>query len=267
MLPSLVATDLDGTFLSTTGQASERNVAAVLKAAELGIPIVVATGRPARWLQCLDPIRPAHPYVLASNGAVVFDLAEDRILERHTVPADVCRDVAQEMRAICPDIHFGVEYGIGWGREVAFPLRGDRVEADVVGGIDDMIARPFVKLLVASRVQSSDDLAEQLAPVCDGRLTCTWSIGGAIGLLEVSALGVTKAHTLRLLADELGADLTHAVAFGDMPNDLAMLHAVGHGHAMADAHPLLVAAGFRRAPGHDESGVGVVLEELLGLSG
>ncbi|WP_420175139.1 HAD family hydrolase [Luteococcus sp. OSA5] len=266
MLPSLVATDLDGTFLSTNGHPSQRNVRAVLHAAERAVPVVVATGRPARWLQCLDPVRPAHPWVLASNGAVVYDLAEDRIVHSYPVPADECLDVALAMRRRCEDIHFGVEYGIGWGREPGCPLRGDRVEADLVGPLELLVTRPFVKLLVSSTVHSSDELAEMLLELCTDRLTCTWSIGGPIGLLEVSALGVTKAHTLQLVAEELGVPLADAVAFGDMPNDLAMLHAVGHGYAMADAHPLLVQAGFRRAPGHDESGVGQVLEELLGIT-
>lgn len=264
MIPSLVATDLDGTFLNSARQVSPTNAAAVLRLAELGVPFVVATGRPARWLQCLEPIRAAHPYVISSNGAVVYDLAEQEILQSFPVPAETCLEVAREMRHRCEHISFGVEYGIGWGREEDCPLRGDLVEAERVGTLEEIVAAgPFVKLLVSSTVHSSDELAEVLMEVCEDRLTCTWSIGGPIGLLEVSALGVTKAHTLQILAAELGVDLQHALAFGDMPNDLAMLHAVGHGYAMADAHPLLVDAGFPRAGHHDDSGVGREIERFL----
>ncbi|MEL4358442.1 MULTISPECIES: HAD family hydrolase [unclassified Luteococcus] len=263
MRPSLVASDLDGTFLGTDKQVSARNAAAVHRLAELGIPFAVATGRPARWLQCLEPVRDTRPFVIASNGAVVYDLAAERILESDPVPTQTCLDVAHRMRELAPEIHFAVEYGIGWGREPGSPLRGDLVEADVIGPLDALAQRPFVKLLVTSQDRDCDALAELLLPVCDGQLTCTWSIAGPTALLEVSALGVTKAATLTRLADELGVDLADAVAFGDMPNDLAMLHAVGHGYAMADAHPLLRAAGFPTAGGHDDSGVGRTLEALL----
>ncbi|MDN5562523.1 hypothetical protein EDD41_0358 [Luteococcus japonicus] len=264
MLPSLVASDLDGTFLDTGKRVSERNAAAVHRLKELGIPFVVATGRPARWLQCLEPICDTHPYVLASNGAVVFDLAEHRILESFPVPREVCLDVAARMRERCPDVSFGVEYGIGWGREPESPLRGDMVEADHIGRLAEITeGRPFVKLLVVSREMDSDRLAERLMDLCDGLLTCTWSMGGPLGLLEVSAPGVTKASTLARLCDELGVDISRAVAFGDMPNDLEMLREVGSGYAMADAHPLLVNAGLPRAGSHDESGVAQVLERLL----
>ena len=48
--PRLIATDLDGTFLDPNGEVSPVNASAVLRAAELGVPFVVATGRPSRWL-------------------------------------------------------------------------------------------------------------------------------------------------------------------------------------------------------------------------
>ncbi|GAA1396106.1 HAD family hydrolase [Luteococcus peritonei] len=264
MLPSLIATDLDGTFLGADGRASERNVAALLHAHRLGVPVVVATGRPARWLDVLEPLREAHPYVLSSNGAAVYDLAEGRIVESFPVPKAEVLELALQMRALCPDVVFGLEFGIGYAREPGYPLRGDFVEADDIGPLAEIVERhDFVKLLVISRELSSDELGERLAPVCEGRLTATWSLGGPLGLLEVSAAGVSKATTLQRLADELGVDLADAVAFGDMPNDLDMLHAVGHPYAMADAHALLRNAGFPIAGSHDDSGVGRVVERLL----
>ena len=53
------------------------------------------------------------------------------------------------------------------------------------------------------------------------------------------------------------------VAFGDMPNDIGMLEWAGTSYAMANAHPLAVAAAGRRAPRNDEDGVASVLTELL----
>lgn len=264
MRPALIATDLDGTFLGADGRASERNVAAVMRAHELGIPIVVATGRPARWLDVLEPIRDAHPYVLASNGAAIYDLAAGEVVERFCVPKEETLELAREMRKLFPEVVFGLELGMGWAREPGYPLRGDFVESDSIGPLEQIVAEnDFVKLLVISRERSSDELGERLAPICQGRLTATWSLGGPLGLLEVSAPGVSKATGLSRLADELGVDLADAVAFGDMPNDLDMLNAVGHPFAMADAHPLLVTAGFPVAGSHADSGVGRAIEALL----
>ncbi|MFD0472640.1 HAD family hydrolase [Nonomuraea thailandensis] len=53
------------------------------------------------------------------------------------------------------------------------------------------------------------------------------------------------------------------VAFGDMPNDLAVLLYAGAGYAMANAHPAVLAAAGHRTLSNDEDGVAVVLENLL----
>ena len=77
----MVATDLDGTFLSSDGRAAPENLEAVREAARRGIKLVIATGRPARWLSPLEPLREHRPYVLTSNGAVIFDLRTQSVLD------------------------------------------------------------------------------------------------------------------------------------------------------------------------------------------
>nr|WP_254185766.1 HAD hydrolase family protein [Nocardioides panacis] len=94
-------------------------------------------------------------------------------------------------------------------------------------------------------------------------VTTTWSSTGA--LVEISAAGVTKASTLALLCDELGIAPEEVVAFGDMPNDLAMLGWAGTSYAMANAHPSVLDLAGRRAPSNEDDGVAAVLEELFDL--
>ncbi len=91
----------------------------------------------------------------------------------------------------------------------------------------------------------------------------TWS--STSSLLEISAAGVTKATTLAVLCEDLGIAPDEVIAFGDMPNDLAMLAWAGTSYAMADAHPTVVAAAAHLAPGHDDDGVARVLASVFGL--
>lgn len=258
-LPSLIATDLDGTLLDAHGRVSPENLAALQRAHRLGVPLLLSTGRPVRWLADLDVLAPLHPHVICSNGAVRFDLATGAVEEQHLMRPDVTLAVALEMRERTPHVHFGVELGARWGREEDFPLRDDGVVADVVAPIDDLVHEPVVKLLVVSDELDSQQLAAELLPVAAGRLEATWSMVGRRGLVEVAALGVSKATSLLHLCAELGVSASDAIAFGDMPNDRAMLRAVGHPHIMANAHPVMFDEGFSVAPPHDESGVARVL--------
>ncbi len=60
------------------------------------------------------------------------------------------------------------------------------------------------------------------APLLEGRAAPTHS-NASDGMLEISALGVSKASALARLAARLGIEAADVVAFGDMPNDIEML--------------------------------------------
>jgi hydroxymethylpyrimidine pyrophosphatase-like HAD family hydrolase len=80
------------------------------------------------------------------------------------------------------------------------------------------------------------------------------------GLIEISALGVTKATGLAEAAELLSLDASSVVAFGDMPNDIEMLRWAGHGVAMANAHEDVLAVADEITAPNVEDGVAQVLE-------
>jgi hydroxymethylpyrimidine pyrophosphatase-like HAD family hydrolase len=82
-------------------------------------------------------------------------------------------------------------------------------------------------------------------------------------MLEISALGVSKASALARLAARRGVPAEAVVAFGDMPNDVPMLRWAGRGYAMTGGHPEAVAAAAELAPPCESDGVAQVLEQLL----
>jgi len=263
----MVATDLDGTFLATGGQPTAFNVRAVLRASQLGVRVVFATGRPSRWLQPLDAVRSAHPYAIASNGAVVVNLETGAVVEAHPLPVDVTADVAAQVGARVPGAGFAVEYtGGGWGRTPAYPVRGDMVAQDVLsGGAADLLHRgTAVKLLIYGPGVPTEALVRLVAPLVGDRLELTYSMVRPDGLLELCAPGVNKASALRHLMAQDGIEPARLAAFGDMPNDLPMLRLAGYGFAMANAHPSLLDQGFRIAGDHDDSGFAHALLALLG---
>jgi hydroxymethylpyrimidine pyrophosphatase-like HAD family hydrolase len=53
------------------------------------------------------------------------------------------------------------------------------------------------------------------------------------------------------------------VAFGDMPNDLAMLEWAGTSYAVANAHPDVLAATTHRTASNEDDGVARVIERIV----
>jgi hydroxymethylpyrimidine pyrophosphatase-like HAD family hydrolase len=93
------------------------------------------------------------------------------------------------------------------------------------------------------------------------RVTITHS--SSIGLLEISAPGVTKATGLAELADALGVAAHEVLAIGDMPNDLPMLLWAGRSYAVANAHPAVREAADETIGSNDEDAVATLIEKLL----
>ena len=265
--PRLIVTDLDGTFLGPDRLVSPTNLAAARRAAELGIPFMVATGRPVRWLDVLDQLAEAHSQVIVSNGAAVFDLASRRVLRSFPLDASVALAIADGLREEVPGITFGFETDTGFGCEPTSPSRQRGASGVLEGTLEDLAARlgPVIKLLGFHTLLDSDELSARAAAVVGDRLTLTHAlIGDAYGMLELTAPGVTKASTLALLCAELGIDAADVVAFGDMPNDLAMLAWAGRGYVVANGHPTLMSAGFTVVPANTADGVGRTVLDMLG---
>jgi hydroxymethylpyrimidine pyrophosphatase-like HAD family hydrolase len=74
---------------------------------------------------------------------------------------------------------------------------------------------------------------------------------------------VTKATTLAGLVAERGLGAADVVAFGDMLNDLDLLVWAGHGVAVSNAHPDVLAVADEITASNDDDGVAQVLERLF----
>jgi hydroxymethylpyrimidine pyrophosphatase-like HAD family hydrolase len=282
--PRLVASDVDGTLLDPTDQISERTRAAVHRVVAAGVPFVLVTGRPPRWIPpVVEQLGHAGPVVCA-NGAVLYDAATDQV--RYTVTLDPAQlhEAANVVDTALPGAKLAVE----------LPTASARVNGAAVNGTgpflaepgythpwpgadsvhtprDVLLGRPAIKLLVYQPEASSDVMAAAVrellwvsppgagAPGQPGaHLNVTFATG--CGLIEFSAPGVTKGTGLARLAGELGVASADVLALGDMPNDLSMLRWAGYGVAMANAHPAVLEVADEITKGNAEDGLAVVLE-------
>lgn len=265
--PKLIATDLDGTFLSPDASVSEENSAAVLAAQEAGVTVVFATGRPIRWLEVVKGLPGAHPTVIASNGAALYDAAEDVMVDRITIDTELALEAVDRIRTVAADVRFAFESGTRFGHEPHYTTwePSDGSDPDIFAGpVEAILHEDLVKMLVQSPSLHSDELLSLVESAVGGRLSATHSTSRGYGLVEISARGVDKGAMLARLCTRLGIDAAEVAAFGDMPNDLSMLSWVGQPYVVANAHPALLQRGFATVPPNTESGVGQTIRRLLG---
>lgn len=262
--PRLVATDLDGTLLRGDLSISARTLAVLDRLTAAGVPIVLVTGRPRRWLPpVLAQTGPRGPVVIANGAAVLDPETLDEVMS-WPMPADLVAEVVHRLSAAVPDVMIGAERSDGVVFSDRYPEArlwpGERRVGDA-----GLVAEPALKLLVRSGSTAPPDapvpsqvLLDAARAVLDGLVEMTFS--DPRGLVEVSAPGITKASGLAWVAERAGVAAADVVAFGDMPNDLPMLHWAGRGVAVANAHPSVLAAADEVTGDHDEDGVAARLE-------
>ncbi|MBB6556751.1 HAD family hydrolase [Nonomuraea rubra] len=254
-----MATDLDGTALRTDGTVSPRTVAAFGKVEESGAVLAFVTGRPPRWMGGVAAAVRHRGLAICANGALIYDLHTERIVESHLITVEVLEEVVAQLRANVSELVFSVEYEAGFAHESDFRLGGlDRRLGAVE--IDSVTAKPCAKLLALHPGMGADELQAIVHELVGHLVTATHS--SRRGLIEMSAQGVTKASALAAFAAEHGIKDTQTVAFGDMPNDLPMLSWAGTSYAVANAHPDVLAAVDHVTATNDDDGVARVIEEL-----
>jgi Cof subfamily protein (haloacid dehalogenase superfamily) len=261
MRPLLVATDLDGTALRSDHTVSDRTVAAFASVERSGATLVLVTGRPPRWMAPVTRAVSHRGIAICANGAIVYDLRAERVIESHPIPVEALRTAARRLRDALPGLGFGVEHDDG----AAYIRDYEVAPADVGRGrvveFDELVSRPAVKLLARHPDLDADALLARAVRLVGDIVSPTHSNGHR--LLEMSARGVSKASTLAELCARRGIAPADVVAFGDMPNDLPMLRWAGRSYAVANAHPDVLAAVDATTAANDDDGVARVIEELF----
>jgi HAD superfamily hydrolase (TIGR01484 family) len=113
-LPGLVATDLDGTLVRSDGTVSAYTAEVLAELDRRGVAVVFVTGRPLRWAREVFSYVGSHGLAIVSNGALVWDVAEDRPWLARPMAPRVSLEVARALREAIPSVRFAVETVDGW---------------------------------------------------------------------------------------------------------------------------------------------------------
>ncbi len=294
----LIASDIDGTILSyraaETGVLSPRTVEAFQAARAAGVVVVLVTGRPVRALRSISETLGTVGPVVASNGAVTYDLARDHVIASDPLNAAALFAVKDLIAGFEPEVSFAAETldhlhleddfarGSLWFDVERRRAAGIRDEELRFGPLDQTLQRhtsgaaaspgvevgsghvadTVVKLLAKTHTRDPDGfLAEAHRRI--GHLATVTHSAPRVSLLEISSKGVNKAAALRRFAARRGIGAADTIAFGDMPNDVQMLRWAGSSWAVGSGHPAALQAANHVTAGCDEDGVAAVIEQLL----
>lgn len=270
----LIATDMDGTFLDDKKNIPEENLTALLECAAGGIEIVPATGRTIQGIPEEIKQLPGVRYVIATNGAVVADLKENRIIDTCRLPAELAVQVMNLARD-CPDDIMYDAYidGTGYTMEDFYAQTEKYVDsAELVALIrktrcvvSDNIAfvkqqnKEVDKINMFFRNMEAKERMRRTLALVPGILVSS-SIPGN---LEINAAGADKGGALLRLAEYLDIRREETMAFGDGENDLTMIKKAGFGVAMRNGEESVKAAADHITTTNNEAGVAAAIRQFV----
>ncbi|THA73855.1 HAD family hydrolase [Streptomyces sp. A0642] len=264
---ALVATDLDGTLLRRDDTVSSRTRSALALAAAAGARHLVVTGRPVPGVRELLAGLGYRGIAVCGQGTQVYDAGSGLMIRAVGLDRELAAAALGKIEAQVGQVFAAVDQDGPEGRTLIEPgylMPHPALPAHRALHRDELWAAPVVKVLIRHPELDDDALASAAHAAVGDLATVTLSGPGTV---ELQPYGVDKGTGIALAAEYLGLDPATAIAFGDMPNDLPMFRSCGYGVAMANAHPLLLAAADEVTLSHEEDGVAVVLERAFASTG
>jgi Cof subfamily protein (haloacid dehalogenase superfamily) len=275
----MIATDIDGTLLDSRQRLPERNTQALLAAHELGIHVVLVTGRRFPFALPIAEQLPFEPVVIACNGAVIRS-----------------RSGATHFRKLLPRATAArvVEWTREWRAYTMLAYDDDIVESDCVGQIvietlerrTPQFMQWYNRVKHHARLASLEDALRSagndplqvmfsgpIAPLrevqasldtapfrADFQLTKTFYEERDLGIMDLIHPECSKGAALQEWARVQGVAREQVMAVGDNYNDLDMLEYAGVAVVMGNSVPGLRADGWHVTASNDDAGLADAIE-------
>lgn len=259
----LLASDIDGTLITSNQELTDETLAAINALKNEGKFFTLSTGRPimgiSKYTHLVSPGVPLISY----NGAMIIRPDNGEIIFERGLSGTSAREI----------IRRGNELGtivIVWAKNKLFAnkineyVEGYRritgEEINLLVDPESVIALGVTKCLWLDNPEKiskyNDDLHNM--PI-EGVNFCT----STPMLLEFMCEGVSKGEGLKKVCEYCGVDISEAIAAGDELNDMSMIEVAGLGVAMGNAHSAIKDAANYITLTNDENGLAVMIKEFM----
>jgi Cof subfamily protein (haloacid dehalogenase superfamily) len=271
----LLAVDIDGTLLNPQFQISEPDLLALRRANELGVEVVVVTGRRHQFALPVVQQLGFDLWIISSNGAVTRHM-HGTTFHRDLLPAATCRKICAAMK------DFRDHAVITFDKETHGCLvleNMNQLEASIQRWLEKNLQ--YIKFVIPIEDALTEDpvqamycgsipyMRQALATLersgLDHEITVLRTEYPHRDLLMIDILnqGCSKGHALERWAAHRGILRAEVMAIGDNYNDFEMLAFAGVPVIMGNASAELRGQGWLVTLPNDQNGVAQALEKIV----
>ena len=275
MPPRLLAIDIDGTLLNSQFQISPENIAALQRAHEAGVEIVLVTGRRHAFALPIAQQLGFDLWLISSNGAITRSMAGE-LFHRDLLPAATARALCRELPQFTGNMVLTFDHE-GPGALVlesfeAFQgsifgwIEKNRAYIERVEPIERSLTTDPIQAMYCGGFERVRDIHQALAAGSARReLTVlrTEYPKRDLALIDLVNAGCSKGAALERWAAHRGISALEVMAIGDNHNDREMLEFAGIPVLMGNACDELRALGWHLTCSHDEHGVAAAIQQFI----
>lgn len=272
----LIALDMDRTTLNSSGQLTDKTKTVLEEAINMGIKVVLATGRTYTSLPNDHFGIQGLEYIITSNGAHITKLDEEKIIYSNCIDENSIYEINELL----------IEHRT---RPVEVFTRGRAyIEENIYYDIqkEDSKFAPYLDVPYALRTRSpidgiydfmlvnskeieninihfvSEEEKRGFLPILGNlkNVTITSSMPTNI---EIGGKTTSKAEALRELCEILGITKENVMAMGDSPNDITMIEWAKLGVAVENATPDVKERADYITSSNNEDGVAKAIEKFI----
>jgi len=261
----MLVIDMDDTLLTDDHEISNENAAMLLKAQEMGVYVVLASGRPtsamlayAKELQC----DVNNSYMISFNGSTITDLKEDKVLFEHSLTKEQIHsiyDFSQENNT-----HV-ITYLDG---KIISETQSEYIDIEsTITGLEHIIVPSFKDAVTTSAVKclllEEPSYLKTVEPILKTAMPDLSVCMSKPFFLEAAPNGVDKGAAVHILAQKLNIHQSEIIAVGNAGNDLSMVQYAGLGVWVDNVDAELREFGDVVVASNNDHGVAEVVQRFI----
>ncbi len=269
----MVCIDLDGTLLNKKCQISVRTRESLRKAHDIGVEIVICTGR--SYLDAIhfsDDLGVGSP-VIASNGALIVEKEHGRTLYESVIGKEMMGEITRvlDRRDVRPFLHTrwfaicGVQARVMLTVGRLAGVFNHHMKTKTVlrkKSWPKMIERYLDHIVKCEIINKDTDLVDEIRRELE-KIPGLEVTGSSKNIAEMTVSGISKGSGVAFLAKRLGIAREEIMTIGDSGNDIKMIQYAGLGVAMANADPQVKTEADYITASNNEDGIAEVIEKFI----
>lgn len=270
----LICIDMDGTLLNSNHKISEISKNALRKAHDIGVHVVISTGRTYVDAVAYSDLIGLNSPIIACTGAIVKEKHGVDVIHKSSIDEEVCKKLLNIFKKhkvkpifnsvykiYCGDLKLkiGIEY---------LKIRGfmnKNVKLDYIKGEEkwfDVFKQEKNNIIKCEIINTNKEkihnLRKELENVSGIEITSSSNHN-----IEITKEGASKGKAIEILANYYNIKKEEIIAIGDSDNDMSAIEFAGMGVAMGNANEKLKKKSNFVTDSNDNDGVAKVIDKLI----